>query len=47
MKGFFKFIASLAAVFAVFVGALAVLDSISNKHRIKGDYLECDDTDFE
>lgn len=47
MKGFFKFIASLAAVFAVFVGALAVLDSISNKHRIKGDYLECDNTDFE
>ncbi len=47
MKGFLKFIASLTAVFAVFVGALAVLDAITNKHRIKGDYLECDDTDFE
>ena len=47
MKGFFKFIGSLIAVFAGVIGALAVFDKISNKNRIKGDYLECDTSDFE
>lgn len=46
MKGFFKFIVSLLAVFGGVVGALAVFDKISNKNRIKGDYLECDTTDY-
>lgn len=42
MKGFLKFIASVAAVFTAVLGALAVFDKLSNKNRIKGDYLECD-----
>lgn len=47
MKGFIKFIGSLIAVFAGVIGALAVFDKISNKNRIKGDYLECDTSEFE
>ncbi len=43
MKGFFKFIFSLFALFGAMVGALAVFDKIQNKNRLKGDYLECDD----
>lgn len=42
MKGFLKFIASVVAVFTAVIGALAVFDRLSNKNRIKGDYLECD-----
>ncbi len=42
MRGFLKFIASLLALFGAIVGALAVFDKFSNKHRIKGDYLECE-----
>lgn len=42
MKGFFKFIVSLLALFGAAVGALAVVDKIKNKNRIKGDYLECE-----
>lgn len=47
MKGFFKFFASIMALFAVVIGALAIFDKISNKNRIEGDYLECDSTDYE
>lgn len=47
MKGFLKFIVSLLAVFGAVIGALAVFDKISNKNRIKGDYLECDSQDNE
>ena len=40
MKGFFKFIMSLLALFGAMVGALAVFDKIQNKN------LECgDDTE--
>lgn len=42
MKNFFKAIVSLFAVFGAVVGALAIFDKLSNKNRIKGDYLECD-----
>lgn len=42
MKGFLKFISSVAALFAAAVGALLVADRMLNKNRIKGDYLECD-----
>lgn len=42
MNGFVKFLISLLAFFGAAVGILAVLDKISNKHRIKGDYLDCD-----
>lgn len=47
MKSFAKFMISLLAVFGGVIGALAVFDKFSNKNRIKGDYLECDTTDFE
>lgn len=42
MKGLLKFFTSLLALFGALVGALAVFDRISNRNRIKGDYLECD-----
>ncbi len=42
MKGFFKFIISIFAVFGAAIGALAVFDKFSNKNRIKGDYLDCE-----
>ena len=42
MKGFFKFMLSMFAVFAAAVGALVICDRLANKNRIKGDYLECD-----
>ncbi len=41
MKGFLKFIGSLITVFGAVFGALLIFDKISNKHRIEGDYLEC------
>ena len=47
MKGFVKFIISLLAVFGGVIGALAVFDKFSNKNRIKGDYLECDTSEFD
>lgn len=47
MKGFWKFILSILAVFGAVIGALAIFDKFSNKNRIKGDYLECDSEDFE
>ena len=47
MKGFFKVLASLLAVFGAVIGALAVFDKISNKNRIKGEYLECDSEETE
>lgn len=42
MKKFFKFVFSVFAFIGAAVGALAILDKISNKNAIKGDYLECD-----
>lgn len=45
MKGFFKFILSMFAFMATLVGAIAIADRFINKNRIKGDYLECDNTD--
>lgn len=45
MKGFFKFVMSAFAVFTAAVGALVVIDRLTNKNRIEGDYLECDSTD--
>ena len=42
MKGFFKFIGSLVAILSAVIGALAFLDKLQNKHRIKGNYLKCD-----
>lgn len=42
MKGFVKFLIAFTAVFTAVVGALVVFDKLTNKNRIKGDYLECD-----
>lgn len=42
MNGFLKIFGSVLAAFGVIVGALAIIDKLSNKNRIKGDYLECD-----
>ncbi len=47
MKGFLKFLVSLFAFFGAAIGALAVFDNIKNKNRIKGDYLEVNDTDIQ
>ena len=47
MKGFFKFIVSLFALFGAAVGALAIFDKVQNKNRIKGNYLECDNEETE
>lgn len=45
MKSFLKFIVSLFALFGAAIGALAVFDKAKNKNRIKGDYLECDNSE--
>lgn len=42
MKSFFKAVIGIFAMFGAFVGALAIFDKVSNKNRIKGNYLECD-----
>ncbi len=46
MKKFFKVITGIAAFFGTVLGALAILDRITNKNRIKGDYLNCNDDDI-
>jgi len=45
MSNFFKALISVLAVFGAVIGALVVIDKVLNKHRIKGDYLECDSAD--
>ena len=45
MNNFFKALISVLAVFGVVIGALIVIDKLMNKHRIKGNYLECDTVD--
>ena len=45
MKKFFKVLTGIAAFFGTIVGALAILDNITNKNRIKGDYLNCNSED--
>ncbi|MBR4762239.1 MAG: hypothetical protein IK086_06350 [Clostridia bacterium] len=47
MKGFFKTLGIITAVFAAIVGALAVFDRYMNKNAIKGDYLDCSDIEDE
>ena len=43
MKGFFKFIGIVAAVFTAVVGALVVVDKLLNRNRNEDDYHQCDD----
>ena len=45
MKKFFKFIGVLLAFFSAILGALTVFDRISNKNRIKEEYIDCSDKD--
>ncbi len=47
MKGFVKALVSILAVFGAAVAGLAIFDKISNKNRIKGDYLECEGAEEE
>ena len=42
MKGFLKVFTAVLAAFGAIIGALTILDKVTNKNRIKGDYLECD-----
>ncbi len=42
MKGFFKFLGTIAAVFSAVIGALAVFDYFTQKNRIKDGYLVCE-----
>lgn len=42
MKGFFKFIGAVVAVFTAVVGALVVVDRLLNRNRLEDDYLQCD-----
>ena len=46
MKGFLKVTLSILALFAAAFGVLVLID-LSNRNRIKGDYLECDSTEDE
>ena len=41
MKGFFKTLGIITAVFAAIIGALAIVDRFFNKNAIKGEYLDC------
>ena len=41
MKGFFKFLAAMVAIFSAVLGAITVFDKIQNKNRIK-EYLRCE-----
>lgn len=45
MKNIWKVIIAVLALFGALVGALVIIDKIKNKNRIKGEYLECDETD--
>ena len=42
MSTFFKVLAALSAFFGAIIGAIVIFDRISNKNRIKGDYLDCE-----
>lgn len=46
MKKVLTLIISLFAIFGAVIGALAIIDRIKNKNRIKGDYLECDGEEY-
>ena len=42
MKGFFKFLGAVAALFAAVLGALAIFDKFINKKEIVEDYFDAD-----
>ncbi|MBQ6884460.1 MAG: hypothetical protein IJN56_01840 [Clostridia bacterium] len=42
MKGFFKFLGTVVAIFSAVIGALAVFDHFTQKNKIKDGYLVCE-----
>ncbi len=47
MKGFFKFVGAVVAIFAAVVGLLMIFDRVTQKNRVKDGYLDCDVPDVE
>ncbi len=47
MKGFFKFLGTVVAIFSAVVSALAVFDKLTHKNRIKDGYLVCEVPDVD
>ena len=45
MKKFLKVLFSIFSFFATAVGLLAIVDKLTNKNRIDGDYLDCSKTE--
>ncbi len=46
MKGFLKFLGTVAAIFSAVIGALAVFDKLTQKNRIREGYLVCEVPDM-
>lgn len=46
MNRFFKAVGVAAVIFAAVVAALAVLDGVCNKNRIRGKYIVCGNGDI-
>ncbi len=42
MNGFLKILGVITAIFTGVIAALTVYDKISNKNRIKGNYVDCE-----
>ncbi len=47
MNGILKLLLSMFALVSAVVGVLVIIDQVSNKNRIKGDYLECETAEEE
>ena len=43
MKGFLKFLGTVAAIFTAILGAVTVYDRFVNRNAIKNEYLDCSD----
>lgn len=44
MKGFLKFLGTVAAIFTAILGAITVYDRFANRNAIKTEYLDCSDS---
>ena len=42
MNGFWKIFGVITAIFTAVVAALLVFDKVTNKNRIKGNYVDCE-----
>jgi hypothetical protein len=45
MNNMVKFIIAMVALVVAVVGALVIIDKITNKNRLEDDYLDCDISD--